>query len=102
MGRRGGERQQNQGPTQEELEALGQKEATLYRAMSARANYLSQDRSDIQVAVKELTRSMSAPTAADRLQLKRLARYLIDRPRVVIEYNYQSLLAIIDGWSDSD
>ena len=29
-------------------------DAAMYRAMTARANYLAQDRSDIQFAVKEL------------------------------------------------
>ena len=33
--------------------------ATKYRALTARANYLSQDRSDIRFAVKELCRKMS-------------------------------------------
>ena len=33
----------------------------MYRAVTARALYLSQDRSDIQYAVKELSRNMSAP-----------------------------------------
>ena len=37
--------------------------ASLYRAITARANYIAQDRSDIQYAVKELCRRMSAPTA---------------------------------------
>ena len=41
---------------------LNEKEATLYRAIVARANYLCQDRSDIQFAVQELCRKMSMPT----------------------------------------
>ena len=36
---------------EEELES---EQASQYRAMTARCNYLSQDRSDIQYAVKEL------------------------------------------------
>ena len=75
---------QELGPSQEELEELSKEEAALYRAMTARANYLSQDRSDIQFAVKELSRAMSSPTVSDRMQLKRLGRYLIDRPRITI------------------
>lgn len=39
--------------------------ATLYRAVVARATYLSQDRSDIRYAVTELCRSMSEPTERD-------------------------------------
>ena len=33
--------------------------ATKFRAISARANYLAQDRSEIQFSVKELCRAMS-------------------------------------------
>ena len=43
---------QELGTTEEELEELSIKEASLYRAMTARGNYLSQDRSDVQYAVK--------------------------------------------------
>ena len=42
-------------------EQLSAAEATRYRANVARGNFMSQDRSDIQYAVKELSRSMSAP-----------------------------------------
>ena len=70
---------------EEELEAelLNPAATTQYRALTARANYLSQDRAEIQYAVKELCRSMSAPTLASWERLKRLARYLAGQPRVV-------------------
>ena len=57
---------------------LDTKDATTYRALVARGNYLSQDRSDIQFAVKELCRSMSNPTEGDWTALKRLGRYLVE------------------------
>ena len=44
---------QELGTTEEELEELSIKEGSSFRAMTARANYLSQDRSDLQFAVKE-------------------------------------------------
>ena len=53
----------------------------MYKALVARANYLAQDRSDIVFAVKELSRSMSAPTIGDMKALKRLSRYLLGRER---------------------
>ena len=56
-------------------------EATLYRALVARGIYLSQDRSDIGYAVKELSRKMSKPDTGDIERLKHLARYLIGRER---------------------
>ena len=51
-------------------------EARLFRACSARANYLAQDRPDLQYAVKEIARRMARPTGKDWILLKRLARYL--------------------------
>ena len=41
---------------------------------------------DIALAVKELCRSMASPTQRDTVALKRLARYLLGRPRVVIHF----------------
>eukprot|EP00969_Alexandrium_andersonii_P096212 4248494-Alexandrium_andersonii.AAC.1 len=39
------------------MECMGShKEATRYRALAARANYLAQDRPDVQYATKELRR----------------------------------------------
>ena len=44
----------------EEQELRGA-DATLFRALVARANYSAQDRTDIAFAVKELCRRMSSP-----------------------------------------
>ena len=65
---------------------LNSEEATLYRALSARANFLSQDRVDINFSTKELCRDFSQPTQKSFLRLKRLVRYLIGMPRLV--YNF--------------
>ncbi len=43
-------------------EELTREEASRYRRVSARANYLSADRPDIQYAVKEICRGMAKPT----------------------------------------
>ena len=55
---------------------LGAEQASLYRAITARANYIAQDRPDVQYAVKELCRRMSDPSEADFSRLKRLGRFL--------------------------
>ena len=70
--------------------------------MVARGIYLSQDRSDIQYAVKELSRKMSKPNRADVEKLKHLARYLIGRQRAVIHFDYQSVPSHWSVWVDSD
>ena len=46
----------------------------------ARGSYTSQDRCDIQYAVKELSRGLSSPKASDMRALKRLGRYLGEGP----------------------
>ena len=61
-------------------------EATQYRAVVARCNFLSVDRPDIQFASKECSRCMSSPKNGDWEALKRLGRYLLSRPRVVHLY----------------
>ena len=67
----------------EQLDDLSPEEKTLYRAGVARCNYLTSDRPDIAFSVKELCRSMSSPTAADMLALKRMCRYLKGKGRLV-------------------
>ena len=74
-----------------EEETLESDDNTLYRSCVARANFLSQDRSDVQYATKELSRKMSNPNHQDMIRLKRLGRYLKGRPRSVIKYDYQNM-----------
>ena len=73
-----------------------------YRALVARANYLSQDRGDIGFAVKERCRSMAAPRECDWTKLKRLGRYLVGNTSLVAEFAYQQRLRRISVWTDSD
>ena len=47
-------------------------QATKYRALAARANYLAGDRTDIMYAVKEICRHMASPTVGAWKKLKRL------------------------------
>ena len=65
---------------------IGTKEQTIFRGIVARANYLSQDRSDMRFAVKELSRSMAKPRFRDVNVAKRLARYLSTRMRVICNF----------------
>ena len=81
---------------------LTAEQSTMFRAHVARAIYLSQDRTDIQFAVKELSRSMATPHSNDLLNLERLGRYLLANPRVITNYKYQSQTNSLNAWSDSD
>ena len=70
--------------------------------MTARGIYLSQGRSDIGYAVKELSRRMQEPIEGDWDKLKRLGRYLVGRERMVVDFEYQQEGGRIDVWTDSD
>ena len=61
---------------------LNPEEATGYRAISARGNYLAQDRGDISYATKELCREFSQPTKKSFERLKRVGRYLAGHKRL--------------------
>ena len=69
----------------EDLEAdkpLNSPERIGYRQIVARGNYISQDRCDIQYAVKELSRRMSSPRASDMRALKGLVGIWWEGPGV--------------------
>ena len=83
-------------------EELPPAEATLFRGIAARCNYLQPDRPDIQFAVKECCRLMSRPTARAWELLKRVGRYLKGRPRLVWKYDWQSPIKVLDVHSDAN
>jgi hypothetical protein len=87
---------------EEEAEKLEGQQATEYRALAARSNYLAADRPDIQYAVKEICRGMSSPTRGGWRKLKRLGRYLVGRPRAILRYDFQEEQGKFTGYSDSD
>ena len=68
---------------------LDSMEESLFRTVAARGSYLGQDRMDMQFAAKEVSRFTSKPEEQDWSSANRLARYLRDDKRVVIEYKFQ-------------
>ena len=84
-----GERINPKDMSEEDHEEPGAADAEVYRAASARANYMALDRSDIRLAVKELTRHMSKPRNKYYKQLVHLGKYLLGKPRIVTKYEYQ-------------
>ena len=70
----------------EDDEELSKDEAKDFRRVAATANYLASDRPDIQFATKEICRDMSKPKRRSWEKLKRLARYLIKYPRMVVKF----------------
>ena len=67
-----------------------------------RASYLSQDRCELQFAVKELARRMQQPNTKNMQALKRLVRFLKGSPRCLVVYIRQAEQPIVDVFSDSD
>ena len=74
----------------------------MFRALAARALYLSMDRPDIMFASKELCRDFAAPTKESIVRLKKLVRYLVTKPRVVWVFKFESISKAIDIYSDTD
>ena len=71
-------------PEDDDDTELTSKEGTKYRRLVARLNYIAQDRPGIQYATKELCRHMADPRQADMRAMKRLARYLVRRERLIL------------------
>ena len=85
----------------EEDKPLERSKHTPFRAVSARGNFLSADRPEIQYATKEICRWMSAPTVAGVAALKRLGRYLVGHQRLVFSYPWQEASSF-EIYSDTD
>ena len=61
-----------------------------YRSIVATINYMAIDQPDIQYACKEACREMSAPTEHSWMKLKKIARYLVGRERVVWKFPWKN------------
>ena len=86
---------------EEDGKELGAEDRACYRSWTMRASYLSQDRCELQFAVKELARRMQ-PNTKNMQALRRLVRFLKGSPRCLVVYNRQAEQSIADVFSDSD
>ena len=86
----------------EEVEEVSEEVAQGYRKVAARFNYVAQDGPDIQFGTKEVCRGMSGPTKEDWDSLKKLARYMVGRKRVVWRFEYQDEGQKLKVCTDSD
>ena len=82
-------------------EPLLGEQATIFRGIAARLNYLSADRPDIQYATKEVCREMSSPTTGSWKRLVRIARYLMGKRRLIWRFELQSPVEMVDAFSDA-
>ena len=92
------------GQTKEETEEveLEGEQATNYRAIAARCNYLSQDRPDLQFAVKETCREMPKPTMSAWSRLEIIGQYLKAKPRLIWRFSWQEASATSDVYADAN
>ena len=83
---------------------LNDSEATLFRALAARANYLAMDRPECAYTTKELCRFFATPTKTGVEQLKRLIQYLAGAPRLVWKFgfHYSSGVNDLNVFVDTD
>ena len=65
-------------------------DATKFRGVAARANFLSLDCPDLQFPVKQMSREMAKPMAGSWKRMKKIARYLVNRKRVIWHFNLQN------------
>ena len=77
-------------------------QATAYRSIAARCNYLSLDRPDMQYATKRCCKAMCKPTARDWERLRRLGRYLKRNPRLIQSLEWQDPYSSLHVYVDSD
>ena len=92
----------NEDGTIHEQEYMSDDEATWYRALSARMNYLALDRTDLQQACRCICAHMSRPLRACCQMLKRAARYLKGRPRCFQSFPFERDGGNIQTFADSD
>lgn len=72
------------------------------RSIVAKANYMSPDGPDIAHLVREMARGMSGPTIRDWCRLKRLARYLKGKPRMIHRNRWQENVDKFSVHTDAD
>ena len=87
---------------EETYEDLCPERVHVYRSTTMRAAFLSQDRPDLQQAVRVLAKGMSRPNEQHWQALKRLARYLRYWPRLVQRFPNQGAVRELEYWVDAD
>ena len=81
---------------------MNKEDARGYRRGAARLNYMAQDRPDVCVSAKLLSRSMANPRVGDEKLLKKVGRYLVRHPVCEIIYGWQEMPSEVTVGTDSD
>ena len=67
-----------------------------------RAAYLVEDRPDLAYCVREIAKGIANPREVHQVSLKRLARYVRIRPRMLQRFPFQGQVGCLAAWSDSN
>ena len=86
----------------EEEEPLPPAEATMFRGIAARCNYLQPDRADIQYEVNECCRPLSRPTPRAWELLKCVGGYMRGRPRFAWKFDRLWPVDVLDMHADAN
>ena len=85
-----------------EEESLPPAEATVFRCVAARANFLSLGCLDLQFPVKQMSRGMAKPKVGSWKRMKKIARYLVNRKRIIWQFKWQDSENKFHVCGDSD
>ena len=85
-----------------EEEELPAEEATVFRAVAARANFLNLDCPDLQFPVKQMSREMAKPMVGSWKRMKKIARYSVNRKKVIWHFSLQDRSNVSHTCGDSD
>ena len=72
-----------------------------FKSLTIRAAYLAQDRPDLAYCVRELAKGMAYSKEVHQVSLKRMARYVRHRPRMVQLFPFQGQVSCLAAWSDA-
>ena len=87
---------------EQESPLMNPNDASSYRMLVARLNYLALGRPDIQYATKEIAKRMANPCEHHWQLLKRICKFLKGAPRLIQRFEWLSKQIDIVGYSDSD
>ena len=88
-------------PQGDELTPLSAADTTMYRAVVARINCLSQDLAELLYATKEVSRHMSALCKGDMGPIEMIGRFHLGMPRSVTLFEWQDTPAAFTIYADS-
>ncbi len=87
---------------EEEDEELNPRDAMQFRSISARINYISADRPDVQFACKSASKYMATTTNKGWAVLKRVVKYIKGRPRLIQRFPWEGMSQDVNAYADSD